>query len=47
MLDTNVSGIPLTELLPQDKIDALVERTRNGGIEIVNYEGFLKKARIR
>jgi len=34
---TNVSGIPLTELLPQDKIDALVERTRNGGIEIVNY----------
>jgi len=34
---TNVSGIPLTELLPQDKIEALVERTRNGGIEIVNY----------
>ncbi len=34
---TNVSGIPLTDLLPQDKIDALVERTRNGGIEIVNY----------
>ncbi len=34
---TNVAGIPLTELLPQDKIDALVERTRNGGIEIVNH----------
>jgi malate dehydrogenase len=34
---TNVAGIPLTELLPQDKIDSLVERTRNGGIEIVNY----------
>jgi malate dehydrogenase len=34
---TNVAGIPLTELLPQEKIDALVERTRNGGIEIVNY----------
>ncbi len=34
---TNVAGIPLTELLPQDKIDVLVERTRNGGIEIVNY----------
>ncbi|NTW70007.1 MAG: malate dehydrogenase [Chlorobiaceae bacterium] len=33
---TNVAGIPLTELLPQDKIDAIVERTRNGGIEIVN-----------
>jgi len=34
---TNVAGIPLTELLPQDKIDAIVERTRNGGIEIVNH----------
>ena len=34
---TNVAGIPLTELLPQDKIDELVTRTRNGGIEIVNY----------
>jgi len=34
---TNVAGIPLSELLPQEKIDALVERTRNGGIEIVNH----------
>ncbi len=34
---TNVAGIPLTELLAQDKIDAIVERTRNGGIEIVNH----------
>jgi len=34
---TNVSGIPLTELLPQDKIDALVQRTRDGGAEIVKY----------
>ncbi|MFZ4526560.1 MAG: malate dehydrogenase [Chlorobium sp.] len=34
---TNVAGIPLTELLPQEKIDELVTRTRNGGIEIVNY----------
>jgi malate dehydrogenase len=32
---TTVSGIPLTQLLPQDRIDALVERTRNGGAEIV------------
>jgi malate dehydrogenase len=32
---TSVSGIPLTELLPQDKIDAIVDRTRNGGAEIV------------
>ena len=34
---TTVAGIPLTELLPKEKIDALVKRTRNGGIEIVNY----------
>ncbi len=34
---TNIAGIPLTELLPQETIDALVERTRNGGIEIVNH----------
>src|SRR6185369_6933509 len=32
---TTVGGIPITELLPQDKIDALVDRTRNGGAEIV------------
>ena len=34
---TSVSGIPLSELLPKDKIDALVDRTRNGGAEIVKY----------
>ncbi len=34
---TSVSGIPLTQLLPQDRIDALVDRTRNGGAEIVGY----------
>jgi malate dehydrogenase len=33
---TNVSGIPLSQLLPQDRIDALVDRTRNGGAEIVS-----------
>lgn len=32
---TNVSGIPLTELLPMDRIKALVERTKKGGGEIV------------
>jgi len=32
---TNVSGIPLTELLPGDRIQALVERTKKGGGEIV------------
>ncbi len=36
---TTVSGIPLTQLLSRDRIDALIERTRNGGAEIV---GFLK-----
>ncbi len=34
---TSVSGIPLTQLLDQDRIDALVERTRKGGGEIVAY----------
>jgi malate dehydrogenase len=34
---TSVAGIPLSELLPHEKIDALVARTRNGGIEIVNH----------
>jgi malate dehydrogenase len=34
---TTVSGIPLTELMSMEKINALVERTRNGGAEIVNY----------
>ncbi len=33
---TTVSGIPITELLPKDEIDALCKRTANGGIEIVN-----------
>jgi malate dehydrogenase len=34
---TTVSGIPLSHFLPQDKIDAIVERTRKGGGEIVKY----------
>ncbi len=34
---TSVSGIPLTQLLSQERIDALVERTRKGGGEIVGY----------
>lgn len=34
---TSVSGIPLTELMPQDRINAIVDRTRNGGAEIVKY----------
>lgn len=35
----SVAGIPLTKLLPKDKIDALVERTRKGGTEIVQLLG--------
>jgi malate dehydrogenase len=31
----NVSGIPITELLPKEKIDAIVARTAKGGGEIV------------
>ena len=34
---TNVSGIPLTELMDQATIDRIVDRTRNGGAEIVKY----------
>ena len=33
---STVSGIPITELLPRDRIDAIVQRTRDGGIEVVN-----------
>jgi malate dehydrogenase len=34
---TNVSGIPLTELLDPSTIGRLVQRTRDGGAEIVKY----------
>ncbi len=33
---STVAGIPITHLLPKDKIDAIVQRTRKGGGEIVN-----------
>jgi malate dehydrogenase len=33
---TTVCGIPISELMPVDRISALVERTRKGGSEIVN-----------
>lgn len=33
---TTVSGVPITDLLPADKIAALVKRTRDGGAEIVS-----------
>jgi malate dehydrogenase len=34
---STVAGIPITELLSKEKIDALVARTANGGAEIVNF----------
>src|SRR5213594_4354327 len=34
---STVAGIPITDLLPKETIDALVTRTANGGAEIVNY----------
>ena len=33
---TTVAGVPITELLPKEKIDVLVKRTRDGGAEVVN-----------
>jgi malate dehydrogenase len=36
---TTISGIPLSQFLPQDRIDAMVTRARKGGAEIV---GLLK-----
>jgi len=34
---STVAGIPISELLDQAAIDRLVKRTRDGGIEIVNF----------
>jgi malate dehydrogenase len=36
---TTVGGIPVTELIEKDKLDAIVERTKKGGGEIVNLLG--------
>jgi malate dehydrogenase len=34
---TTVSGIPVSQLLPKDRLEAIVQRTRNGGAEIVAH----------
>jgi malate dehydrogenase len=34
---TSVSGIPITQLIPREKLDAIVARTRTGGGEIVKH----------
>ena len=36
---TTVGGVPLTKLASKDKIEAMVERTRKGGGELVNLLG--------
>ena len=33
---SNVAGIPLVDILPKDRLDAIVDRTRKGGGEIVS-----------
>ncbi len=34
---TNVAGIPVTQILSQEDLDAIVQRTRDGGAEIVRH----------
>jgi malate dehydrogenase len=36
---TTVSGIPVTELIAEDKLNAIIERTKKGGGELVNLMG--------
>lgn len=37
---TSVNGIPITEVLDESKIAELIQRTRKGGIEVVNLLGY-------
>ncbi len=37
---TSVAGIPITELISQEKLKAIIERTRKGGGEIVGLLGY-------
>lgn len=34
---TTISGIPVSHFIPKDKLDAIIQRTRGGGGEIVSY----------
>lgn len=34
-----INGVPVTQLIPKDKLDAIIERTRGGGGEIVKLMG--------
>ena len=37
---TSIAGIPVTELISQEKLEAIIERTRKGGGEIVGLLGY-------
>jgi malate dehydrogenase len=44
---TSIAGIPIRELMPKDRLDAIIDRTRKGGGEIVSllgYSGFYAPA---
>jgi malate dehydrogenase len=44
---TSIAGIPITELMPKDRLDSIIDRTRKGGGEIVGllgYSGFYAPA---
>ena len=34
---STVAGIPITELIPPERLEAMIQRTRDGGAEIVKY----------
>jgi malate dehydrogenase len=36
---TSVAGIPVTQLIPKNRLDAIIDRTKNGGGEIVKLMG--------
>jgi malate dehydrogenase len=40
---TSIAGIPIRELMPEDRLQAIIERTRKGGGEIV-YSGYYAPA---
>ena len=36
---TTVAGIPVTELIPEEKLNSIIERTKKGGTELINLMG--------
>src|SRR5437879_8842238 len=44
---STVAGIPITELLPKETIDRIVQRTRDGGAEIVSFLKILDRKSTR